>query len=516
VGVDVRYRTVGAFLALLLITCGYYLIFFNQSLQAYEDAAMLMRYAQHVADGQGMVWNIGEKPIDGATDFLFTLVVAFFIKLGFSLNSSVHLIVMGSHILTVWLVYWAIIRYHKVSTWVAFASALYVAVGPAQWYVATYFGTPFFALVAALTWVISNEYMRDSRRLWSVAFAFSCLTLGLIRPEGVFLSLFILAATVYTKGMRKSKTLIIDYVIVFAVLGGLFFLWRWSYFGYPLPNTFYKKGGGHIFINGLENSLRNFAVLTLPFILFFGLALRDRGKMKAAVSALMPLVLFTLIWLFLAPDMNFMMRFQYAIMPILMISWPGMLGGLWISKRTWPVLALLFVGLLAGRHVLFMQHYDLSKPYQDGRYDAALMLAAYDHNYTMAVTEAGQLPLYSGWKAIDTWGPNDQYITHMGYVDGAYLDEYKPQLIMVHANYGPLNGNNQTKEWDKMVANLVAYARARNYTLAADYPLYPSDGHLYYVRSDFKDSAEIIAKLRGMRYMWDSSDEPIKNQASTP
>ena len=40
---------------------------------------------------------------------------------------------------------------------------------------------------------------------------------------------------------------------------------------------------------------------------------------------------------------------------------------------------------------------------KDGRYDVAVMLSKYaDRHYTIATTEAGLLPLYSGWRAIDT------------------------------------------------------------------------------------------------------------------
>ena len=47
-----------------------------------EDAAILLRYAQHLAGGYGILWNIGEKPVDGATDFLFMVVVAGMAKSG--------------------------------------------------------------------------------------------------------------------------------------------------------------------------------------------------------------------------------------------------------------------------------------------------------------------------------------------------------------------------------------------------------------------------------------------------
>ena len=30
-----------------------------------DDAMVSMRYAQHLAQGHGLVWNIGEKPVEG-------------------------------------------------------------------------------------------------------------------------------------------------------------------------------------------------------------------------------------------------------------------------------------------------------------------------------------------------------------------------------------------------------------------------------------------------------------------
>ena len=32
---------------------------------------MLLRYAEHLAAGHGIVWNLGDPPVDGATDFLY-------------------------------------------------------------------------------------------------------------------------------------------------------------------------------------------------------------------------------------------------------------------------------------------------------------------------------------------------------------------------------------------------------------------------------------------------------------
>ncbi len=72
----------GIALLLVLVTLGYVVGMVPLAAPPAEDAAILMRYAVHLAEGHGIVWNVGEKPVDGATDFLFMLMVAGLIPVG--------------------------------------------------------------------------------------------------------------------------------------------------------------------------------------------------------------------------------------------------------------------------------------------------------------------------------------------------------------------------------------------------------------------------------------------------
>ena len=110
------------------------------SIPPFEDAAMLMRYAQHLAQGYGIVWNIGEHPLDGATDFLFMVASAALIKLGLTVGQSVRGIGFISHILTVLIVYWTNRRINNSNIPFSFLSGLYLVVGTGLSYVAAYFG----------------------------------------------------------------------------------------------------------------------------------------------------------------------------------------------------------------------------------------------------------------------------------------------------------------------------------------------------------------------------------------
>lgn len=131
---------------IIILAIIYPLFFINFLTHPAEDAAILMRYSKNLAEGNGTVWNIGETPVDGATDFLFMVAVAFLYKVGIPLEISVLSIIYISHILTIIIVYVSIRTLYKGAQWMSSLSSIYLAIGPAFGYIGTYFGAPFFAL----------------------------------------------------------------------------------------------------------------------------------------------------------------------------------------------------------------------------------------------------------------------------------------------------------------------------------------------------------------------------------
>lgn len=47
-----------------------------------EDAFISFRYSRNLVEGHGLVFNIGEKPVEGYTNFLWVLIGALVMKLG--------------------------------------------------------------------------------------------------------------------------------------------------------------------------------------------------------------------------------------------------------------------------------------------------------------------------------------------------------------------------------------------------------------------------------------------------
>lgn len=535
-------------LLLLASTLYYAARYVDFSIPPFEDAAMLMRYAQNLAGGYGIVWNIGGQPLDGATDFLFMVTSAAFIKLGFTVGQSVRGIGFVSHLLTVLLVYWTNRRINNANIPLSFLSGLYLAVGTGFSYVAAYFGTPFFALAAASTWTLGLLLIKQENPRFglSLAFALSGLVTGLIRPEGVILAALILLAVIVMRGLKKSISIVVTFGIIFLFLGGAYFLWRWDYFGYPLPNPFYKKGAEGLQWDSFNSSLLNTLRLGLPMVFAFIAAFRSRETTKQAIAYLIPILGFASAFVLISDEMNYGARFQYALVPIALMSWAQLLRGgpetssvdhapSWLnqlSRRQRSVYLITLIALSASLvyyswiQNCFLTSYQQAcdRPYErDGRYEMAKLLAEYrGKGYVIATTEPGLLPYYSGWDAVDTWGLNDQWIAHNGAVTAEYLDQYKPQIIMFHDYYSPLvppklTEANLAQPWFSMTITMKTYAEANGYVLAAVFGDSPYDTHYYYVRTDFEDSESLIEKISEMKnYYYPTTGKRSINYAGYP
>jgi peptidoglycan/LPS O-acetylase OafA/YrhL len=205
-----------------------------------------MRYARHLADGHGLVWNIGEAPIEGFTNLLWVLWMSVAHKMGLS-ESKISLFIMLSGIaimLTTGLVTARIAR--KITS---ASSAAWV---PVAVLAATLFDYPlvFWTLrgmevgalalfVYTLLWlVLENEEEFSLPR----TVAMGALTAGalLIRSDSVVpVGLICLYGFLTSK---KKRWLFAGLIGVFAVtaVGGQT-LFRKSYFHESLPNTYFLK-----------------------------------------------------------------------------------------------------------------------------------------------------------------------------------------------------------------------------------------------------------------------------------
>jgi hypothetical protein len=498
---------------LVALTAGYAALFLDFSRHPEEDAAMLLRYARHLAQGHGVVWNVGEPPVDGATDLLFMGMVAALHRAGAGLEAAARGIDIAAHVATVLVVYAAARALFGAPALLALLPAAWLATGTGLRYAAALYGTPLFALVSALGfWAAMRTLQADGARVSARARVLGLLgvLMGIARPEGALLALFYLAGVLAARAHDRGRVMA-AFATGFLAPGLAYFAWRWAYFSYPLPNPFYRKGGGVLHADVLERSLRNVLRLGGPFLIVLLAGLLPARTRRVALAALIPVAGFTAMWVLVSDETNYFMRFRYPILPAILIAAVPVMGAVgrrWDVPRVAGLAAALTVavGLVVWQHARFGH----IEPQRMGLYDVAMMLRPYAaRGYTVATTEAGLLPLYSEWRAVDAWGLNDAWIAHHGAIGEEYLDRYRPEVIAVHAYHSPAApASAETAQrglgpaWFEMVSTLERYAQRRGYALAAAWGPSPDDTHHYYVRPGFPEAAEITRRIRSMRYLW--------------
>jgi hypothetical protein len=483
-----------------------------------EDAAPLLRYAANLAAGHGIVWNIGEAPVDGATDFLCMVLVALIHKLGPSLELSIRILTVGSHLIGVPLIYLFMRIVEKTPLLPAALSAIYFAVGPGLFLAAAGWGTPLFALAVIVAWMLALRMILAGASSPAAAFTFGIagLIMGLIRPEGVLIALFMLAAVGMMIPFRQSAFLIGSFAGIFLVFGGTYFLWRWHYFGHPLPNPFYRKGAGIVHPESLRHSIGGVAKVCYPFFLAFILALRSRSTSRLAFCFAIPIAGFTVMWVLVSNDMNFGARFQYPILGVVILCWYPLVKDLprdlhWPDFRSLPPRARLAVlaaawSIIIGLIGLRITASQQLRYFRRGTYDVAMILRPYaDRGYTVATTENGLIPFYSRWRAIDTWGLNDAWIAHNGRITDEYLRRQHPDVIMFHVGFSPIwpRAREPDNPWMEMVLTLQRYAIENHFKLVAAFGAVANDAHYYYVRDNWPDGDQIAGKIRSVTYWYD-------------
>src|SRR5215475_754736 len=189
-----------------------------------EDSLMLLRYANHLAAGQGITWNIGEHPVEGATDFLFLLAVTAVIKLThLGAIFSVRLLLVVTHLAGTASLYIAARRIFAVNSALAAALALYLGTGPGLVHASNGFSGPFYGLMALVTWSFALATVVDGTKLQrSIGFATFALLTGLTRPDGVLLAVFMSIALLYAlRGEAKQILMITVAVFALSVAGAL-------------------------------------------------------------------------------------------------------------------------------------------------------------------------------------------------------------------------------------------------------------------------------------------------------
>lgn len=239
-----------------------------------DDAFISFRYARNLADGFGLAFNPGFERVEGYTNFLWVVILAAGDRLGIDpAQSAIPL----SLLLTVGL--WALVarggaRLTPTSAgpWAAVVAPLLLASSRsiAVWSTSGLETRLFEVLIVGAVLRVAHELERPRSRPWG-AFLFALATLT--RPDGLLVAASVLTVAAATGVRRRTFSLpgIALQAGVFWVIVGAHMLWRKSYYGAWLPNTYYAKVGGRTWWDMGAAYLGSFALeygflLLLPLV----------------------------------------------------------------------------------------------------------------------------------------------------------------------------------------------------------------------------------------------------------
>ena len=240
-----------------------------------DDAYISFRYADNLAAGNGLVYNVGER-VEGYTNFLWTVILALGRLLGAPPESSAK--VLGVVLACAALIptYLLARRLRPLTTvpclatWLLATSFLYTG------YCVFGLETPLFL---ALTLAGTELYLRESERDEAAGIPWSGFVLGLAaltRPEA---PLWIAMLTLW-QGKRALSRPSLLRLGAFALPVIVHLVWRRSYYGSWLPNTLAAKTGDlAVQLKGGGTYLESYVAHAGPF-LWLGL-----GAIAASVLA---------------------------------------------------------------------------------------------------------------------------------------------------------------------------------------------------------------------------------------
>ncbi|TCK22482.1 hypothetical protein [Pseudonocardia endophytica] len=394
-----------------------------------DDAFITFRYALNWAHGDGPVWNPGEDPVEGFTNFAWTAWAVPFLAMGAPPEVVAKLTSAVCAVLTGWL----LLREPRTTVGRVGAVGAFLLFLPTYLHIVAGLETVAFALVV-LRAVIVGMRVLDGRdaRVWELPVLL--LAGGMLRPEG---ALAVAPALVCWLWLRRRDRTAWLWTGGAAVVGAGYFLWRWSFFGHLLPNTFYVKFGH---LDAGERWISATVWALLPLLVLVVLLAARTATRRPGVLALVTVVLLWAPYAVSGPSMDYVHRFAFHAVPVLCLA-AGLALDALRPRVVAAVVGVVAVGWTAvagvsapDAPVILNYGTDLQRTHEAiGRGLAESPVPGPQR--TLAVTDAGAIPYFSEWNAIDYIGLNDEAIAH-GAAPTDVVGAASPTVIVVTGGAG--------------------------------------------------------------------------------
>lgn len=392
---------------------------------AVDDAYISFRYLEHLATGQGLVYNPGER-VEGFSNLLWILLLLPFRLAGANVVLTSQFLGIAFGVATIALSVIAVWRVFEVRSLVALAFVAFLPATSgyfAAWSIGGLEGCLYAFLTVAAWFSYHDERVRQAR----IPLSAICLALlAMTRPEGLFIAM---AGAIYHLAVSRlaGKTLrdpkVWRFLLVLGLLLGVYEAFRVITYGPHLfPNSVRAKVGLSFasIERGIDYVHERFAspylILLAPLALLFR---RNRSPAVATAAALFGASVALVI--VAGGDWSFGRLFAPGL-PMGAIALVGAAAEMRKSDASWNELpAQAMLGLVVAGYLGFGWY--VTSPQGEARffgpfaqYDAERIRIGFwlrEHapkNTKIAVYAAGEIPYVSGLYAHDMLGLNDAHI----------------------------------------------------------------------------------------------------------
>jgi hypothetical protein len=404
-----------------------------------DDAMISMRYARHLAQGYGLVWNVGAPPVQGFTNpaWMLLMAVPHWLHLPLSRTSllvmSVSAAILLALIVMVYRISWALApRGSRAPLMAATITAFYF---PLVFWSVRGMEVGLLALLIAGAVLVAVSLGPETRASQFVVMGLLLALAIATRLDATAQVVVVLVYYVLSHHQVKGGRRFIPAVLAAAALVGIL-AWQRAYFGDPLPNTYYQKLVGTPAWTRVKNGLLVFYQYAmrdalLPVLLSAVAILRYkdlRTRETALLAALFLVECAYSIWVggdYAEPEVDAANRFITQGMPPLIILFSlgadRLLAELLPSTRPadrgiglGQSLGIAAVALLVMSGQPWFRWASSKAPLLQSdirRVRAGVAIAgSTSPEAVIAVHAAGQIPYYSDRATIDLLGLNDPVI----------------------------------------------------------------------------------------------------------
>ena len=433
----------------ILVVLGILFYYYCKSFNFIQDDSFITyRYAKNFTDGNGLVFNIGEH-VEGYTCFLWVVLLSFLKVIGFNFISASGTIGILSSLGAIFFTY-------KISEQIfpknnsfyfnlVFSTTsvlMLISNGAFAYWAVSGMETGLFTLLVICAIYL---YLLESRSEKSFPYsAIVFLLASLTRPEGNLIFAVSILHTIIitlksgkeTQG-KKLKRLFskknIQCLLLYFIPALIYMAWRYSYYGYLLPNTFYAKTGSSIeyFKAGLDY-FWDFAVSYGLYGIFIALTLitlKSKEWFNEYLYLILQFFIFSAYVIFVGGDVLRPGRFFVPLLPVYYILLQEAFYTLTLiwrksSKVSLSAAATVFLGAAAVfSWFSYNSHFDTIKRYselENGLVDKMKISGTWLRNkqteagrrLTVAATTIGAISYYSEVDLIDMLGLTDKVIAH--------------------------------------------------------------------------------------------------------